>query len=43
MSEVSNWGLAKCKKKIQSKKDHYVKNVYFKEHYWRLNLLRGLP
>jgi hypothetical protein len=29
MSEVSNWGLAKCKKKIQLKKDHYV-IVYFK-------------
>jgi hypothetical protein len=30
-------------KNIRLKKDQYAKNVYFKEFYWRLNLLRGLP
>jgi hypothetical protein len=43
ISEVSNKGLEKCKKNIRLKKDQYAKNVYFKEFYWRLNLLRGLP
>jgi hypothetical protein len=43
MSEVSNYRLEKCKKNIRLKKVQYVKNVYFKEFYWGLNLLRGLP